>query len=422
MNNADDLPIFRPHFGSGRRAPENRGGASLRNAVLARSRTHSALAGARPSHTRMRAAIAAPSAGSRRVVVKAHVVRMTRSGAKAAALHLKYIQRDGVEKDGSAGFLYSRDGAADERDFTAPEPNERHQFRFIIAPEDGDQLDMTDFVRRTMDRVEKDLGRKLEWAAVNHHDTDHPHAHVVVRGVDRDGQQVRFDRAYISHGLRLRAQELATRELGERTPWERARALEKEMSQARFTSLDRELARRVVDGRVDVRVPGEEPPRNASLLIGRLEHLEKMRLAERVAPSSWKLADGWQTELRDLGERGDILKQIHKALGRDAARCKVVRRGEAITTTNDATIAGRLVGKGLSDELKGTYYAIVRTDEGRAFHVPVDRRSFERARVGESVSLSRTDAGRAFAMRRPEVTKQGPSHELKRPDGPWRGR
>ena len=75
-----------------------------------------------------------------------------------------------------------------------------------------------------MARVEKDLGQRLEWAAVNHHDTDHPHAHIVVRGVDARGREVRFDREYISNGLRWRAQELATQELGPRTELEVRRA------------------------------------------------------------------------------------------------------------------------------------------------------------------------------------------------------
>ena len=43
---------------------------------------------------------------ARRVVVKARVVRLTAYGAKAAAMHLRYIERDGVEKDGSKGALY----------------------------------------------------------------------------------------------------------------------------------------------------------------------------------------------------------------------------------------------------------------------------------------------------------------------------
>ena len=44
----------------------------------------------------------------------------------------------------------------------------KRQFRFIVSPEDAYDLDLTDYVRDLMKRVESDLGRSLEWAAVNH--------------------------------------------------------------------------------------------------------------------------------------------------------------------------------------------------------------------------------------------------------------
>jgi type IV secretory pathway VirD2 relaxase len=105
-------------------------------------------------------------------VVKAHVVRLTATGAKAASLHLRYIERDGVEKDGSNGVLYTADGSIGADVFEQPRLDEKHQFRLIVSPEDAGELELTDFVRRLMARVERDLDRRLEWAAVNHHDTD----------------------------------------------------------------------------------------------------------------------------------------------------------------------------------------------------------------------------------------------------------
>jgi len=170
---------------------------------------------------------------ARRVVIKAHVVRLTANGAKAAALHLRYIERDGVEQDGSKGALYGPDGPVQRETFEQPRPGEAHQFRFIVSPEDASELDLTAYVRRLMDRVERDLGRGVEWAAVNHFDTDHPHAHVVVRGVGRDGHELRLDRSYIATGMRWRAQELATEELGPRREHEIQRVRAKEVSQER---------------------------------------------------------------------------------------------------------------------------------------------------------------------------------------------
>ena len=209
MTESDDLPIFRPRIGGGRARSKESGVGALRNAVLAAARAHG---GGGRTRQAARSCVATPKPGnsSRRVVVKAHVLRMNASGAKAAALHLRYIERDGVEKDGSRGVLYSAEGPVRAETFEQPRAGEKHQFRLIVSPEDGCELDLTDYVRRLMAQVERDLGRKLEWAAVNHHDTDHPHAHIVIRGLDRDGREVRLDRAYISNGLRSRAQEIAT--------------------------------------------------------------------------------------------------------------------------------------------------------------------------------------------------------------------
>jgi type IV secretory pathway VirD2 relaxase len=149
---------------------------------------------------------------SRRVVVQ---TRFVQGGLAAkAALHLPYVEREGIEWDGSQGLLYG--GASREAELArplvqdelrAPLDGEKHQFRMIIATEDGDQL--KPYIQQWMARVEKDLGQRRICGAVNHYDADNPHAHVIVRGMDGEGAQVRFERAYISRALRHRAQELA---------------------------------------------------------------------------------------------------------------------------------------------------------------------------------------------------------------------
>jgi type IV secretory pathway VirD2 relaxase len=278
--------------------------------------------------------------------------------------------------------------------FEQPRMGERHQFRFIVSPEDARDLDLTDYVRELMTRVERDLGRSIEWAAVNHHDTEHPHAHVVVRGVCREGRYLRMNRAYIARGLRWSAQELATERLGPRLEIEIRRTREREVTQERFTSLDRELEHAAAERRIDAeslvqRRQGPEP----ALLFRRLEQLESLGLAEKVAPSGWVLAESWQRQLRERGERGDILKQMHRALhGGDSARFHGVRRGEGIPDghggVDKRTLVGRVVRKGLADELKGrTFYAVIETPTGDAYHVTIGARVVDALRVGDLVSF-----------------------------------
>jgi type IV secretory pathway VirD2 relaxase len=315
-------------------------------------------------------------------------------GAQAAARHLRYIERDGVEKDGSPGRLYGPEGPAARETFEQPRLGERHQFRFIVSPEDARDLDLTDYVRELMKRVESDLGRSVEWAAVNHHDTEHPHAHVVVRGICREGQQLRMDRAYIARGLRWSAQEPATERLGPRLEVEIRRTREREVTQERFTSLDREIEQAAIERRVDAKSLAERRGRpEPALLVRRLKHLESLGLAEKVTPSGWVLADDWQRRLRELGERGDILKQMHRALhGGDAERFHLVRPGQGLRDgqggVEERTLVGRVVRKGLGDELNGRmFYAVIETPTGDAYHLTVAARVADTLRVGDLVSF-----------------------------------
>jgi len=396
--NDDDLPVFRPRFGLRRTRPDDR---SLRSALLSRL----------PSAARRLRAARAPRASfatrgggphARRVVVKARYVKMTAHGALAAAMHLAYIQRDGVEHDGSPGVLYGPDGPVPAERFEQPRVGERHQFRFIVSPEDAGDLDLTEYVRRLIKRMEKDTARPLEWAAVNHYNTDHPHAHVVVRGVDRRGREVRFDREYMARGFRERAQELATQELGPRSPEEIQRARRREVTQDRVTSLDQELERRAHGGRLS-RADLERPGRtgaSAPPLVARLEHLEALRLAERVAPGTWALSPGWKERLRDLGERNDILKQMHVAVRGDPARYRVVRPGQPLDPDvppgrPSPVIVGRIRVKALADELRGRFVAIVETPDGAAYRVPLDARTVASARVGDCVTMTTVPRPRA---------------------------
>jgi hypothetical protein len=107
-----------------------------------------------------------PRPNARRVVVKAHLQKLGRHGAQAAARHLRYIERDGVEKDGSPGVLYGPEGPVPRERFEQPRLGERHQFRFIISPEDAGDLDLTEYVRELMTRVERDLGRSIDFGEI----------------------------------------------------------------------------------------------------------------------------------------------------------------------------------------------------------------------------------------------------------------
>jgi hypothetical protein len=139
---------------------------------------------------------------SRRVIVKASIVRLSGKGAAAAAAHLGYLQRDGTTRDGERGTLYGRDeDAVDAKAFQGRGAGDRHQFRFIVSPEDGDQYeDLKPLTRRLMERTEQDLGTKLDWVAVDHFNTGHPHTHILVRGKDDRGKDLVIAKDYMTRG------------------------------------------------------------------------------------------------------------------------------------------------------------------------------------------------------------------------------
>jgi type IV secretory pathway VirD2 relaxase len=310
--------------------------------------------------------------GRRRVVVKARFTRLKNGGLGAARAHLRYIQRDGVTREGEPGELYGPDiDQADGRAFLAEAEGDRHQFRFIVAPEDGAQLDnLKPFIRDLMLQAEKDLGTKLEWVAVDHFNTGHPHTHIVIRGKDDLGKDLVIARDYMSHGFRERARDLVTLELGPETQIELDRKLQAEMIADRFTRIDQALLRDEKDGVLTIN-RASQSQQWQSLKTGRLHKLETMGLAEELKPGIWKVAERTGSILRDLGQRNDIVKTMQRVL-KDAD----IERGThdmCVFKADDpkTRAVGRIIGMGLSDEINNRHYVIVDGIDGKLHYANI---------------------------------------------------
>jgi len=323
---------------------------------------------------RFASAVRGLSRAQRRVVVKARVVRHRGARFRSAPLakHIAYLQREGVTRDGRDANLFGRKGdELDGRDFTARCEEDRHHFRFIVSPEDAGQLeDLRAFTRDLMAQAERDLGTSLDWVGVDHWNTDNPHIHVLVRGRTEDGSDLVISRDYISRGLRGRAEQLVELELGPRTAREIALGLDAEIKAERWTGLDRALLALADDqgGVADLR-PGSPEPQDPELrrrMIGRAQTLERFGLAERQASAVWSLKSGIERTLREMADRGDIIRTLHRALsgGPDRAQADF-----AIEVTPAEPILGRLVERGLHDELTGEAYAVIDAVDGRVHHL-----------------------------------------------------
>ena len=316
---------------------------------------------------------------ARRVVVKTRIVKLAGRGTKGAQLHLRYIQRDGVTREGRPGELYNADyDRADGKAFLERSDGDRHQFRFIVAAEDAVEYeDLKDVTRRFMRQMEADLGTRLDWVAVDHFNTGHPHTHIILRGKDEGADDLVIARDYIAHGMRERAAEIVTLDLGPRTDLEIEQRLQSEVDQERFTGIDWNLKRDATfDGLVSASVDRNDDHArlHQALRAGRLQKLGRLGLAEEVSPGRWRLADDLEPRLRQLGERGDIIKAMHQALKREG-----LARSAADLAIYDAAdgaarrIVGRVVDLGLSDEFGERRSLILDCIDGRVHHIDIGK-------------------------------------------------
>lgn len=310
----------------------------------------------------------------RRVIIKSRIVKLAGKGIQAARAHLRYIQRDGVTQTGEPGQLYSAgEDRIDGKTFIDRAEGDRHQFRFIVSAEDGAEYDdLKPFVRRLMAQMEEDLGTTLDWVAVDHYNTGHPHSHIILRGKDDRNKDLIIAREYITVGMRERAAEIVSLDLGPRSDWEIEDRLRGETGQERLTGIDRKLLREVdEDGLVR---SADRDAFQQTLRAGRLQKLVRLGLAEEIRPGQWRLADGLEGTLRRMGERGDIIKTMHRAMTE-----KGVTRAAADYAIYDPTepdarpITGRIVARGLSDELNDRHYLIVDGVDGRSHYVEIGK-------------------------------------------------
>src|ERR1700736_1331820 len=219
---------------------------------------------------------------SRRVVVKARVVRQKAGALAPLSAHLSYLRRDGVSKEGEPARMFGGYGQDSEaRAFAERCEGDRHHFRFIVSPDDA--LEMTDlraFTCDLMSEMERDLGTKLDWTAVDHWNTEHPHVHIIVRGKSDDDRDLVISRDYISHGMRARAENLVSLELGPRSDLEIRRELDAQIDADRWTRLDRSIVSEAVrnDQIVDLRrsADGAGKGHFQACMIGRMRKLERL--------------------------------------------------------------------------------------------------------------------------------------------------
>jgi type IV secretory pathway VirD2 relaxase len=331
----------------------------------------------------------------RRVIVKIRPVTLAGKGFAGAKAHLRYVERDGTTRDGGRGQLYGAESdKVDRGAWLDQAKDDRHQFRIIVSPEDGAEYeDLKPLTRRLMARMKEDLGTQLDWVAVDHHNTGHPHTHIIVRGIDERGRDLVIARDYISHGLRERACELVDLDLGPRTDDAIEQRLRAEVGQERLTSIDRALIREA-----DANILVSSEARGAfdqTIRIGRLRKLERLGLATQFGAAHWRLAPDLADTLRRMGERGDIIRTMQRAYAaRGTAPAIADQAIYDSTSPNARTLVGRIVERGLSDEYADRHYLIVEATDGRSHYVEIGKgETVEAHATGAIVRISSVTVG-----------------------------
>ena len=105
-----------------------------------------------------------------------------------------------------------------------------------------------------------------------------------------------------------------------------------------------------------------------------MQKLKHLGLAEEVTPGRWRLAEGIEDTLRRMGERGDIIKTMHREMtGKGVARAASDYVIYDPAGAQARPIVGRLIARGLSDEINDRHYLIVDAVDGRSHYVEISK-------------------------------------------------
>lgn len=378
------------------------------HAILARSRRRGDRSFDRhPAVGRRRGGAAAHQ---QRSLVKVQYVANRSPGGWRA--HGRYLSREGAQREGARGLGFDASGqevVIEDRLGAWQKAGDRRLWKVILSPEEGHRLDLRQHTRGLLTAMETDLGTRLEWVAIDHHNTAHAHVHVAIRGRDEEGRTLAIPRDYVREGIRARSQELATRRLGYRTPQDRERARERAIEAPHFGELDAFLERRAGAERFisfEGPLPSQVSAQTLRLqLIGRLKFLESLGLAEQKGTRTWRLSELHRPGLRQIQLMRDVQKSVARGdvlLTDPGAGQAVVhlRRGESVRGRIAGTTFGALeearTRMQLRDRVPIAFSEVQRMLGKPVRVIPTD--TFGMVYKGRLVAYGEDETGERFAL------------------------
>ena len=324
---------------------------------------------------------------TRRCTVKVSYVANRKAGQWAA--HGKYLEREGAQREGELGAGFN---AADDDVSLSSEMHkwqmegDQRLFKIVVSPEDGDRLQLKEHTREFMARLQAHVGKDLEWAAIDHYNTGHPHTHVVLRG--KDNLQISPD--LIRNGMRKIAEEIATERLGYKSELEIQKSKEKEIDARQFTGIDKDIEKRQQKGptvALTYVTEGRLPPDTIHadlvaqrLRIQRLQVLETLGVAEKVGAMTWALDAGWDKALKDL----QTLQQRTAMVAQGRALMTDPRCPPVVTKVRPGDhLVGRVLGAGIDEQYDRSFILIEGTDS--RVHIVYQSTAIEKARAAQTL-------------------------------------
>jgi hypothetical protein len=326
-------------------------------------------------------------------------------------VHGRYLARQGAQLEDKPGLGFD----ANNEDLNIPktlkcwqEDGDPRFWKIIISPEMAHKLDLKDHIRAVMGHVEKDLGAKLEWVAIDHYNTDNPHAHVVLRGVDQDGKELRIDKEYFTKGFRQRSIQEATRTLGLRLEQDVLLIRDQAVRAMHITEIDREIVRKLnKDNFISLKLPQSDFMKNQELqLKDRLKFLEEMGVAKNISSVSWHVDPGFIDYLRFIQTQQDIVKTKNRHIKDmiDPSLPVVVNKLENVGDT----LIGMVVGMGLSESPGEPRYMLIEGIDNKIHYLLTPEGITKKWDSGD---LSNGDL---ICLVRKEFIKEGENQEQKK--------
>ena len=295
--------------------------------------------------------------------------------------HGRYLERESATEAETAFNAEEAEAQISSRLQQWQSEKDQLLWKFIISPEFGDRADLQKLTKDLMRRTERDLGHPLEWVAVVHRNTDHPHVHVALRGVTGDGHALKLSRDYVKQGVRAIAEELCTRQLGFRTSLDAAEAERREIKELRFTTLDRTLLRNseVSEDGFIFRPESPGKQNHNPNVTSRLVQLQNLELAESKDDGSWQIKPEAEQVLRAMQRTKDRQRTL-LAHGEPVSDMRLPI--EVLNWRDMPVVEGRVLVHG-QDEQSGKSYLMLESITAKIYYVPYTREMEEaRSRGG----------------------------------------